>query len=171
MTGGLRFPRPRKTQPVSQTLCFIRQGDHILLQFRRFPPNAGYWNCPGGKVEPWETPGEACIREVYEETGLHVFTPRLRGIITVPEGQLGDRNVRLFVYEATDFSGTLRESREGMLEWLPERYLWDETEILPDIPVLFRELVDSPEVVDARLTPASTSSPSPRLIPAIPRIV
>ncbi len=31
---------------------------------------AGYWEFPGGKVEPGETPAEAAVRECYEETGV-----------------------------------------------------------------------------------------------------
>lgn len=32
----------------------------------------GWWTCPGGRIEPGETPIQAAIREVFEETGLEV---------------------------------------------------------------------------------------------------
>src|SRR5690606_24304986 len=35
------------------------------------------WNFPGGGIEEGETPEEACIREVKEETGLNVMVHRL----------------------------------------------------------------------------------------------
>ena len=35
-------------------------------------PLAGYWEFPGGKVQPGETPGEAAARECLEEAGLTV---------------------------------------------------------------------------------------------------
>jgi 8-oxo-dGTP diphosphatase len=35
-------------------------------------PIANYWTLPGGKVEPFDTPVQAAVRELYEETGLEL---------------------------------------------------------------------------------------------------
>ncbi|MCX6807584.1 MAG: NUDIX domain-containing protein [Patescibacteria group bacterium] len=43
------------------------------------------WNLPGGRVESGESPWEAVIREVKEETGLDVEVKRLVGIYTKPK--------------------------------------------------------------------------------------
>jgi 8-oxo-dGTP pyrophosphatase MutT (NUDIX family) len=37
----------------------------------------GRWAMPGGWVDPGETPDQAVVREVLEETGLQVSAPRL----------------------------------------------------------------------------------------------
>jgi len=44
------------------------------LVSRRAPGRnfAGLWEFPGGKIEPGETPAQAAVREVAEETGLEV---------------------------------------------------------------------------------------------------
>lgn len=35
------------------------------------------WNLPGGRIEPGETPSDACQREIHEELGLHLNVGRL----------------------------------------------------------------------------------------------
>jgi mutator protein MutT len=44
--------------------------NNSLLLMHRKKPNKEYYVLPGGSVESGETPEEACIREVKEETGL-----------------------------------------------------------------------------------------------------
>ena len=38
------------------------------------------WTSPGGMVEPYETPANAAVREMWEETGLHVALTRIIGV-------------------------------------------------------------------------------------------
>jgi len=44
----------------------------------------GLWCIPGGAMEAGESAAEACIREVWEETGLHVSVKRLVGVYSNP---------------------------------------------------------------------------------------
>jgi ADP-ribose pyrophosphatase YjhB (NUDIX family) len=44
----------------------------------------GLWCIPGGAMESGESAAEACIREVWEETGLHVEVKRLIGVYSNP---------------------------------------------------------------------------------------
>jgi 8-oxo-dGTP pyrophosphatase MutT (NUDIX family) len=54
---------------------FVLQNRRILLVNHR---KHRAWFYPGGHVEPNETPDEACVREVFEETGIHcrILSPR-----------------------------------------------------------------------------------------------
>ncbi len=113
------------------TLCYVRAGGKTLMLHRVKKPNdmhAGKWNGLGGKLEAGETPEECVIREVYEESGLNIQRPELKGVLTFPAFN-DDEDWYAFVYVAKQFSGTMIESPEGVLAWiddhrLPELNLW-----------------------------------------------
>lgn len=63
------------------TLCFIRNQDKFLMLHRNKHPNKGKWNGVGGKIEQGETPSQACLREVKEETGILLTSVTFRGIV------------------------------------------------------------------------------------------
>ncbi len=71
----------------------------LLLIQRGHAPSAGLWSLPGGRVEPGETPTDAVVREVREETGLTVSPGAVVGRLSIP----GDG----VVYDVTDFECTL----------------------------------------------------------------
>jgi 8-oxo-dGTP diphosphatase len=56
----------------------------LLLIKRGHEPGAGLWSLPGGRIEPGETDQQAVVREVLEETGLHVECGRLLGTAELP---------------------------------------------------------------------------------------
>jgi 8-oxo-dGTP pyrophosphatase MutT (NUDIX family) len=67
--------------PSSAVAAFIRGGglggeDRLLVVRRAAAPAAGTLDLPGGFVDALETAEEALLREVYEETGLCVPSPR-----------------------------------------------------------------------------------------------
>ena len=53
--------------------------DRVLLVYHS---DVLLWTTPGGAVEPDETPANAAIREMWEETGLHVRLSRLLGVFS-----------------------------------------------------------------------------------------
>ena len=51
----------------------IREDGRVLLASRPAgKPYAGYWEFPGGKVEPGETPKQALVREIMEELDTEI---------------------------------------------------------------------------------------------------
>ena len=64
-------------------LCYIFYQQEVLLLKRINPPHQGLWTAPGGKMEFGESPQDCCIREVYEETSIHILAPELCAIQTV----------------------------------------------------------------------------------------
>lgn len=63
----------------------LLENGHVLLQKRA---DVRCWGIPSGHVEPGETVEQAAIREVREETGLHVRIQRLIGVYSDPQSQL-----------------------------------------------------------------------------------
>ena len=107
------------------TLCYVRKDGDTLMVHRIKKLNdmhQGKWNGLGGKLEPGETPEECAIREVYEESGLIVRNPILKGLITFP-GFNQDEDWYTFLFVITDFNGELIDSPEGVLKWIPDEEL------------------------------------------------
>lgn len=42
------------------------------------------WSAPGGAIDPNETPADAVVREVWEETGLYIAPVRILGVYGGP---------------------------------------------------------------------------------------
>jgi ADP-ribose pyrophosphatase YjhB (NUDIX family) len=60
----------------------------LLLIQRGHDPHRGSWTLPGGRVEGGETPEQAIVREVREETGLDVRVGAVVGRVVVPAGNV-----------------------------------------------------------------------------------
>ena len=58
--------------PVAAAVIFAADGRVLLAQRPSGKAYAGYWEFPGGKIEPGESPRQALIRELGEELGIAV---------------------------------------------------------------------------------------------------
>lgn len=120
------MPKRDRTERCELTvLCLIRDGSRILLQNRVKNDWCGY-TLPGGHIEPGESVVEAVIREMREETGLTVIRPHLCGIKQFP---IEAGRYLVFLFTADEFTGELRSSVEGAVEWI-------ERERLPELPTV-----------------------------------
>jgi 8-oxo-dGTP diphosphatase len=78
--------------PATVQAWIERDGEYLILK-RNEEPFAGEWDLPGGFVEMGESPREAVVREVAEETGLTVAPTDLFGAFTSAYGDTGRHTV------------------------------------------------------------------------------
>ncbi len=101
------------------TLCMVYRGDALLLQNRVKTDWRGY--CfPGGHVEPGESIVDSVVREIKEETGLTVQSPRLCGIKQFP---INEGRYLVFFFKTDVFTGDLHSSEEGQMAWISRKDL------------------------------------------------
>ena len=125
LPGGHRHPRPGDdvTRRAFSVAIFARNGGAVLLVRHR---RLGTWLPVGGEIEPGETPLEAAVRELREETGLSGTFPAGLGVDGTPPGligyeehQAGSKGLHMnfaFVADvATPRAGLLRRVERGAL--------------------------------------------------------
>lgn len=110
---------------LASTLCYVKRDGRTLMLHRTKKDkdvHEGKWNGLGGKFDQGETPEQCVIREVKEESGLTVYEPRLRGIMTFPLFK-DDEDWLVFLFTADQFDGELSECDEGELAWIADEKL------------------------------------------------
>src|SRR5215813_2874096 len=103
---------------IPRTLCFVLNGDDILLMKRgshkRVFPNR--YNGVGGHIERDEDPLTSARREIKEETGLDVRDLRLRAVYNIDAGET--TGIVLFVFTALSDTRAVKANNEGTLHWI-----------------------------------------------------
>jgi len=106
---------------VAAGLVF-HQGRLLITQRRHEDHLGGYWEFPGGKIEPGET-FEACLaRELLEELGIQVRVGALLEDLTHP---YPGKTVRLRFYRCALLSGEARPLGCAQLAWITPGQLRD----------------------------------------------
>jgi len=104
------------------------QPEFLLAQRPPGKVYAGYWEFPGGKVEPGETAHEALIRELQEELGVTVDRawPWLCREFSYPHA-----TVRLRFFRVSSWQGEMAAVEHSALVWLKAGQPADISPILP----------------------------------------
>ncbi|MCU7722487.1 NUDIX domain-containing protein [Actinoplanes sp. KI2] len=111
-------------------VLLVRRGDN------------GRWSLPAGMIDPGEQPADAVVREVFEETGIHVTVERLGGVAThpvrYPNGD--DCNYLHVWFHCRPVGGAARADGDESLE-----VGWFDRPALPGLDEWSRLRLDSPD--------------------------
>jgi 8-oxo-dGTP diphosphatase len=131
VTSNGSLLNPKDT--IRAVLCYLKRGNEYLLLLKAKDKfGGGFWNAPGGKIEPGESAEAAAIREVKEETSLTISRLKKAGYLEFYFGSGKEKPDWVAeVFTTTNFSGTVKESDEGRLEWfsqdkLPIDNMWED---------------------------------------------
>lgn len=127
------------------TLCYVRDGNKILLGMKKKGLGVGKWNGFGGKIENDESIEAAALREMREEANLVCVQLKKHAELTFifPHKPEFDQVVHVFVTDK--WEGIPSETDEMKPEWfsadkLPYNQMWiSDLHFLP--PVLAGKFV------------------------------
>jgi 8-oxo-dGTP pyrophosphatase MutT (NUDIX family) len=118
------------------TLCFVHDGDKLLLGLKKRGFATGRWNGFGGKVSPGESIEAAAQRELQEETTIIAKELQRQGILHFTF--TGDPLLwEIHVFRVRDFEGEPIETEEMKPQWfsietIPYSEMWaDDIHWLP----------------------------------------
>ena len=103
------WPKRQDEVAKNASICYVQKGDKVLAVSRG--SDTSNMNMPGGGIEMGESPREAAIRELYEETGI-----KAEEIIPIHKKNFGDKTV--YFFNVKRYSGNLRSSEEGIAAWV-----------------------------------------------------
>ncbi len=136
---AIKMAKSKPQKQITIVVCIVENDGRFLI-LRRLDINPMWnhkWEFPGGKIEFGETPEQACVREVQEETGLTIQCPEFLGIHTdywhLPDKEI---QVQLVIYRAAYVSGdvSLDPNEDDEYKWVTlDEYLAMEGHLHPNI--------------------------------------
>ena len=110
--------------PINVVAGVIRRHDGRVLITQRLADDTlgGYWEFPGGKVEPGEEPAAALKRELAEELGIDA---EIGAEIHYIVHAYPDRDVRLHFFNARILSGEPQKLEVADFRWVELNELMD----------------------------------------------
>lgn len=100
----------------------LRAGKILICQRSAGIPLAGYWEFPGGKLKPGESPQQCLLREVREEVALMVHIGQA---LTPVDYDYPHARLRLHPFLCHHESGEVERRASQAAQWIEPRALRD----------------------------------------------
>ena len=107
--------RTNELKTVRVAAAVIRDGDRVFATQRGYGPYQGYWEFPGGKLEPGETPQQALAREIREELDTFV---EVGALLAAVEYDYPDFRLSMDCFWAAVVEGALTLREHEAARWL-----------------------------------------------------
>ena len=124
----------RKT--IKVVAAVIRRGNAVFATQRGYGEYRDWWEFPGGKVEPGETPQEGLVREIREELAAEI---RVEGFLTTVEYDYPAFHLSMDCFWCSVKEGHLTLLEHEAARWLPLDSL-DQVNWLPADVLVTREI-------------------------------
>ena len=119
---------------IEVTAAILEEGNKIMIARRAHGKHlAGYWEFPGGKVEPKETPESCMLRELKEEFEIEASISNYIGesIFEYP-----DKTIKLKAFTCKITSGEMKLHDHDQVEWIDLEEI-DKYKLAPaDLPLI-----------------------------------
>ncbi|MBU4191377.1 MAG: (deoxy)nucleoside triphosphate pyrophosphohydrolase [Proteobacteria bacterium] len=92
-----------------------REGKYLAVERPEGARMAGWWEFPGGKIDPGETGGQAIVRELEEELGI---TPLVFEFWRDLVHHYDDFSVHLHFYHIRDYRGEATPLENQRMVWV-----------------------------------------------------
>ncbi|HEX4779256.1 MAG TPA: Nudix family hydrolase [Usitatibacter sp.] len=108
------MPESTKLTEVAAAVIEKPDGEFLLAQRPEGKPYPGYWEFPGGKIEPGEDPRAALARELREELGIEMreATPWITRVYAYTHA-----TVRLHFFRVTAWEHEPRPLEDQAIRW------------------------------------------------------
>ena len=105
---------------INVVAALIVHEGRIFATQRGYGDWKGYWEFPGGKVEPGETPEDALVREIREELATEISVDRY---VTTIEWDYPSFHLSMRCYLCSIVSGNLTLLEHEAAAWLDRDHL------------------------------------------------
>jgi 8-oxo-dGTP diphosphatase len=122
---------------IEVVAAVIRKDDKIFATQRGYGEWKDWWEFPGGKMETWETPEEALVREIREELSTEISVDEFLCTVEYDYSQF---HLSMHCYICSLLTESLHLNEHEAARWLKNNEL-DSVKWLPADKIVVEQLI------------------------------